>query len=170
MMASEDLVNILVHTDVTRYLEFKQIAGSYVYREGKIAKLPANETEALASSLMSFFEKRRARDFFKFVQEFEEGNPKFKPITFQTPTIEIFKKFGLEPGTQDFIGHAMALFLDDRLFRYFFLLFSNPFNSYSCSSFLFPFSFFLFPFSFFLFPFSFFLFPFSFFLLSSISY
>ena len=166
MMASEDLVNILVHTDVTRYLEFKQIAGSYVYREGKIAKLPANETEALASSLMSFFEKRRARDFFKFVQEFEEGNPKFKPITFQTPTIEIFKKFGLEPGTQDFIGHAMALFLDDRLFRYFFLLFSSPLILIL----VLLFSFFLFPFSFFLFPFSFFLFPFSFFLFPSISY
>jgi Rab GDP dissociation inhibitor len=38
-MASEDLVNILVHTEVTRYLEFKQIAGSYVYRDGKIAKV-----------------------------------------------------------------------------------------------------------------------------------
>jgi len=31
----------------------------------------------------------------------------------QTPTSEVFKKFGLEPGTQDFIGHAMCLFLDD---------------------------------------------------------
>ena len=39
-MASEDLVNILVHTEVTRYLEFKQIAGSFVYRDGKIAKVP----------------------------------------------------------------------------------------------------------------------------------
>ena len=25
----------------------------------------------------------------------------------------IYEKFGLEPGTQDFIGHAMALYLDD---------------------------------------------------------
>lgn len=25
----------------------------------------------------------------------------------------VYDKFGLEPGTQDFIGHAMALFLDD---------------------------------------------------------
>ena len=47
MMAAEDLVNILVHTDVTRYLEFKQITGSYVYlitsglfsKEAKIAKV-----------------------------------------------------------------------------------------------------------------------------------
>ena len=26
---------------------------------------------------------------------------------------QVYKKFGLEPGTQDFIGHAMALHLDD---------------------------------------------------------
>jgi len=25
----------------------------------------------------------------------------------------IYEKFGLESGTQDFIGHAMALYLDD---------------------------------------------------------
>jgi Rab GDP dissociation inhibitor len=26
----------------------------------------------------------------------------------------VYEKFGLEPGTQDFIGHAMALYLDDK--------------------------------------------------------
>lgn len=26
---------------------------------------------------------------------------------------DLFAKFGLEPGTQDFVGHAMALWLDD---------------------------------------------------------
>lgn len=25
----------------------------------------------------------------------------------------VYEKFGLEAGTQDFIGHAMALYLDD---------------------------------------------------------
>ena len=25
----------------------------------------------------------------------------------------VYEKFGLEPGTQDFVGHAMALYLDD---------------------------------------------------------
>lgn len=25
----------------------------------------------------------------------------------------VYERFGLEPGTQDFIGHAMALYLDD---------------------------------------------------------
>ena len=40
LMANGELTNILVNTDVTRYMEFKQIAASYVYRNGRIAKVP----------------------------------------------------------------------------------------------------------------------------------
>lgn len=66
---------MLVHTDVTRYLEFKQIAGSFVYRDGKIAKVPSNESEAIRSSLMGLFEKNRARKFFLFVQGWNPEDP-----------------------------------------------------------------------------------------------
>lgn len=41
---------MLLITQVTRYLEFKVIEGSYVYKKGKIYKVPSTETEALASS------------------------------------------------------------------------------------------------------------------------
>ena len=115
-MAAEDLVNILVHTDVTRYLEFKQIAGSYVYRDGKIAKLPSTQTEAIQSPLMGLFEKNRARLFFQFVGQYDIDNAATHQGVDPHKTVmnDVYKKFGLEPGTQDFIGHAMALFLDDR--------------------------------------------------------
>ncbi len=43
------LVRLLIHTGVTRYLEFKCIEGSYVYKGQKIHKVPADEREALAS-------------------------------------------------------------------------------------------------------------------------
>jgi len=103
-----------VHTDVTRYLEFKQIGGSYVYRNKKIDKVPATESEAITSSLIGLFEKNSARKFFKFVQNYNENDPKTQEgITLKTPMNELYKKFGLEPGTQDLIGHAMCLFLDD---------------------------------------------------------
>lgn len=46
-MANGRLVKILVHTDVTRYLDFKLIEGSYVFRKGTgIGKVPANGVEA----------------------------------------------------------------------------------------------------------------------------
>jgi Rab GDP dissociation inhibitor len=66
---------MLVHTDVIRYLEFKVVAGSYVYRDGKISKVPSTETEAVMSPLMGLFEKRRARNFFMFLQKWKEDDP-----------------------------------------------------------------------------------------------
>lgn len=40
---------MLVYTKVTRYLDFKVVEGSYVYRAGKVHKVPSTEAEALAS-------------------------------------------------------------------------------------------------------------------------
>lgn len=79
LMANGELTNILVSTDVTRYLEFKQIAGSYVQQgngpRATIAKVPSTPREALSSSLMGLFEKRRAKNFLEWVGTFEENNP-----------------------------------------------------------------------------------------------
>lgn len=79
LMSNGELTNILVSTDVTRYLEFKQIAGSYV-QQGKgpkatVAKVPSDAGEALRSSLMGLFEKRRAKKFLEWVGEFKEDDP-----------------------------------------------------------------------------------------------
>lgn len=41
---------MLLYTEVTRYLDFKVIEGSFVYKGGKIYKVPSTEAEALASS------------------------------------------------------------------------------------------------------------------------
>ena len=74
-MASGEFINILYHTDVTRYLEFRQIEGSFVYRDGRISKVPANQNEALMSPLMGIFEKRRAKSFFEFIQGYNFDDP-----------------------------------------------------------------------------------------------
>ncbi|KAJ3490542.1 hypothetical protein NLI96_g1335 [Meripilus lineatus] len=115
IIASGELTKILVHTDVTRYLEFKQIAGSFVYRDGKISKVPSTEMEAVRSPLMGLFEKRRAKKFFEFLQNWKNEDPAtHQGIDLDRDTMKtVYEKFGLEPGTQDFIGHAMALYLDD---------------------------------------------------------
>lgn len=44
-----ELVKILVHTEVTRYVDFKVIQGSYVYKGGKVHKVPGTEEEAHVS-------------------------------------------------------------------------------------------------------------------------
>ena len=42
-------MQLLIHTGVTRYLEFKSVEGSFVYKAGKVHKVPADEREALGS-------------------------------------------------------------------------------------------------------------------------
>lgn len=112
-MASGEFVSILYHTDVTRYLEFRQIEGSFVYRDGKISKVPSNQSEALLSPLMGIFEKRRAKAFFEFIQTYDFANPAtHQGLDLNVVTmVDVYKKFGLEAGTQDFIGHGKDLIL-----------------------------------------------------------
>ncbi|XP_074310365.1 guanosine nucleotide diphosphate dissociation inhibitor At5g09550-like [Silene latifolia] len=115
MMANEVLVRILIHTDVTKYLNFKAVDGSFVYNKGKIYKVPATDVEALKSPLMGLFEKRRARKFFIYVQDYEDDDPKSHEglDLNQITARDLIKKYGLEDDTIDFIGHALALYLDD---------------------------------------------------------
>uniref|UniRef100_A0A8C4T9P6 Rab GDP dissociation inhibitor n=1 Tax=Erpetoichthys calabaricus TaxID=27687 RepID=A0A8C4T9P6_ERPCA len=95
------LVKMLLYTEVTRYLDFKVVEGSFVYKGGKIYKVPSTETEALASSnLMGMFEKRRFRKFLVF-------RPKL------TTMRDVYKKFDLGQDVIDFTGHALALYRTD---------------------------------------------------------
>lgn len=115
-MGCGELVNILVHTDVTRYLEFLNVAGSYVYKEGSgICKVPSTAAEAASSYLMGFFEKMRAKTFFSFVQKTDPDNrATWGTLDLCRATmVEIFASYGLDSGTQDFIGHALGLHLDE---------------------------------------------------------
>lgn len=79
LMANGELTNILVSTDVTRYLEFRQIAGSFVQQgagtRATVAKVPSSASEALSSPLMGLFEKRRAKKFLEWAGSFDESNP-----------------------------------------------------------------------------------------------
>ena len=62
-MANGKLVKMLLHTKVTKYLEWKCVDASYVaqnysggmFKSGglKIAKIPGNEKEAIKSSLLN---------------------------------------------------------------------------------------------------------------------
>ncbi|KAH0936715.1 hypothetical protein HID58_004176 [Brassica napus] len=115
IMANGTLVQTLIHTDVTKYLNFKAVDGSFVYKKGKIYKVPATDVEALKSPLMGLFEKRRARKFFIYVQDYDEKDPKsHEGLDLSKVTArEIISKYGLEDDTIDFIGHALALHNDD---------------------------------------------------------
>ncbi|XP_034018908.1 rab GDP dissociation inhibitor beta [Thalassophryne amazonica] len=114
LMASGQLATMLVYTKVTRYLDFKVVEGSYVYKAGKIHKVPSNEVEALSSGLMGVFEKRRFRNFLTFIANYDENNSKttggFSP---NRKMRDIFNSYNLGSEVMDFTGHSLALHRTD---------------------------------------------------------
>jgi len=117
IMSTGKMVEILVKTDVTRYLEFKAVDGSFVQSEGKVYKVPSTSGEALKSSLMGILEKRRCGKFLEFVGDCDDKDPKKNRENWDLNKVtarEVFKHFGLSPETIDFVGHSMALFNNDK--------------------------------------------------------
>jgi Rab GDP dissociation inhibitor len=115
IIANGVLVKLLVHTNVTRYLDFKNVEGSFVWkRGGKVYKVPVTPAEALSSSLMGMFEKRRFKKFLVYISDFNEADEStWQGLNPKTTMRQAFQHFGLDSNTADFTGHALALYTDD---------------------------------------------------------
>jgi len=115
LMASGELVKLLIHTKVTRYLDFKVVDGSYVAKgkSGKkwvVAKLPSTTKEGLATPLMGFFQKTKLIRFMKWLADVKSDSTKVGKLDLTKMTAEeVFKWYGLDANTISFLGHAMAL-------------------------------------------------------------
>ena len=72
IMANGSLVKLLLKTNVSQYLEWKAVDGTFVYQfdkggvfskaKGVIHKVPATTAEAVKSDLMGLLEKRRCKN------------------------------------------------------------------------------------------------------------
>lgn len=156
VMACGTLVKILLHTKVTRYLEWQVIEGTYVYQFQKpgifsgpkfIHKVPASDREALTSPLMGILEKNRCKNFFHYCAHWEHD----KPDTWKamdpnrTSMQQVFDHFGLQPNTIDFVGHAVALYTNDNFLQQSAIacldkikLYMHSINRYGKSPFIYP--------------------------------
>ena len=122
VMAAGKLIRLIMKTEVYNYLSWKSVDGTFVYApevggllssgKKKVLKVPSTPSEALNSKLMTMFEKNRCKNFFSFVQKFDEKKkdtyPKEDP--FNTKFAKFVDSFGLQENTVDFIGHAVALY------------------------------------------------------------
>jgi len=138
LMAGGELVKILLKTKVTKYLDFKSIAGSYVYNaaKNKSFEIPMTPSKAWKSSLLSTYEKKCFGDLLSFVNKVEYANKatwKASGLgwshTFDldkdTPD-EFFKYFKIGPVGVEFIGHCVCLYPTDD-----FLTWKHPENGMS---------------------------------------
>lgn len=118
IMSCGELTKILVHTNVTRYLDFKVVDGGYVYHAysgGTIYKVPSTPSEALTSSLVGIWQKPKFRSFLQFCNKFDEKDQKTwddQPVNRWTAA-QLYDFFDLNEDTIDFTGHALALYMDD---------------------------------------------------------
>ncbi|XP_057181748.1 rab GDP dissociation inhibitor alpha isoform X3 [Triplophysa rosa] len=109
------LVKILLYTEVTRYLDFKVVEGSFVYKGGEIHKVPCTETDTQTSDLMGMFDKRRFRKFLSFILNFDENDPRthHDMDPHRSTMREVFRHFDLGADVIEVTGHALALHSDD---------------------------------------------------------
>lgn len=124
-MANGLLVKMLLHTKVTRYLEWKCCDASYVLQLQKagmfssaknvIHKVPATDTEVLRTPLLGLFEKQRAGKLYKYLDKVDENDPKtWGAFDLKKATMaEVFKSFNLSDNCIDFLGHSLALHVND---------------------------------------------------------
>ena len=85
IMANGKLVKMLLHTKVTRYLEWKCVDASFVCQHQAagwlaaekmaVCKVPGNDMEALKSNLLGMFEKKRIISLYKFINQIIIENP-----------------------------------------------------------------------------------------------
>lgn len=120
LMAGGDLVKILVKTDLTAYLEFRSVFGSYVQKGKNIKKVPNSAKDAMSSDLMGMIQKRHYRNFIQYCMAYEPSDPKThnKMDLTKDTCAALYKKYKLDANTQAFTGHAVALYLNDDYLEY----------------------------------------------------
>ena len=79
ILANGKLVKMLLHTGVTRYIDFQGVEASYVFTSGQIYKVPVTPAEAIRTSLVGFFQKRYLRSFAQFIGSYESQKIELSP-------------------------------------------------------------------------------------------
>ena len=156
IMANGSLVKILLKTNVSKYLEWKNIDRTFVFQfdkggmfskgKGKIIKIPNSASEALKCDLMGLLEKNRIKKFLQFVMGYDKNNWNTqKGLGPQSKFKDIIKQFGLEPFTVDLIGHVVSLYTNEDFLEKESIksidkikLYCNSFGLYGKSPFIYP--------------------------------
>lgn len=120
LLQDSKLKDFLLEHEIQEMVNFTSVKESYFY-SNKLHTIPRNETQCLMSSAVSITQKPKAIKFFYHVRSFfKESN-----VSTEKTMMEEFHKFGLNRDTMDFIGHAIALNLDDKY------LSENPITTYN---------------------------------------
>lgn len=119
ILSDGDLTKMLRHANCLQYLEFGRVSGSFVYTNKQIHRVPTTTKQALESKLMGLLEKKRMASLFTDIGNYVDNPAADSPLKKNgrdprvTTMNDYFDAYKLAQSTRDFIGHAMALYLDD---------------------------------------------------------
>ncbi|KCZ80591.1 hypothetical protein H312_02011 [Anncaliia algerae PRA339] len=111
VLADGEVKNLLYSLLIHEMVDFVTIPGSFIYKNNKVHNIPCNEKEALTSGLVSFFQKHKVISFFWDLKKYSRNRSTF--IIKNKTMKEFFNSYGLDKDSQEFIGHAIAMNLDD---------------------------------------------------------
>ena len=122
LMGCGDLVKMLIHTGVTKYLDFQCIGGSYILSKEKSNNYKLNEIPITAkavwnTSLMGYIQKMRFKSFLMWVVGVNINDKKtWKKCDLNNQTMrEIYKYWKCDDeNIINLTGHAIALYKNDK--------------------------------------------------------
>ncbi|KAL6122627.1 hypothetical protein NUSPORA_00299 [Nucleospora cyclopteri] len=108
LLMESSLKDLFIDKQIDQLVTFSAIKGSYVYTN-KLHSIPRNEAQSLTSGAISLMQKPRVvRFFYNLRKVAQDKNYKFKK-TMQ----EEFDYFGVNKESIDFIGHGIAMNVDE---------------------------------------------------------
>lgn len=109
LLQDSPMKDFLIENNIQDLVFFTSIKGSYLFTDRRHS-IPVTEAQALKSSVVGITQKYKVMKFFWNVRKYYENSAE----KCNRSMAEEFKKFGLSKESIDFIGHAIALNLDDR--------------------------------------------------------
>lgn len=116
LMADGELTKFIRSIPALHDIEFLQVGGSYVVKGDAPYKVPSTRMEAVTSPLVGKMQKIYLQSFLQWIASYKDEDPSThrKNLTLDNSTMrDYYKSFGLDSWTSEFIGHAMALYVDD---------------------------------------------------------
>ncbi|KAL0609475.1 Rab proteins geranylgeranyltransferase component A 2 [Plecturocebus cupreus] len=102
------LIDLLIKSDVSRYVEFKNVTRILAFREGKVEQVPCSRADVFNSKELTMVEKRILMKFLTFCLEYEQHPDEYQAFR-QCSFSEYLKTKKLTPNLQHFVLHSIAM-------------------------------------------------------------
>jgi len=101
-------VSMLISSGVARYLEFKVVENTYLYRDNAFQQVPCSKGDLFKSKYISLLEKRALSKFLQTMKQLVENKESLNLSEFEN-FIDFLNNQGLNEKLQQFVLYSIAL-------------------------------------------------------------